>query len=560
MRYWRSAPGKGREQPRQRGFGAPKKATERDMSRSLRAAFAWGALAIVVLSSAPAPSTAWAQTVPSDIVAVLRSRHVYVADAARSRVSAEAQADLEAYANRRATSGYVLKMAVLDRPPQGFRTLGQFVEAAHATLNLGDGILIAVGTDDGGGGLSAKTHALDDATIRRLLQANLGTFAAVGYTDGLKALADALVDEIEDQRAGARARSLLVVVALALAAMAVGGWWLSSRANAWSRELAATRELRDSLYPLLRRLDDEVPYLPQSDEAQRASEAHGEGSEYYHRGTEILDELSGLSRLRSALPGDQRQRLNQASLQLSLARQRLMEASAALDRAAGPTLTQPDTTVAGGPVERLADLQPEAAPLSAPHMEDAGPRASFRECCFFCSWPLPPDRRLVGPVEVGGQRRTVTECEPHALRLQAGEVPLIRAVPEDRGLVPWFAASGYDPYRDYAPTYPYGLAPAQLASPFVDAALVLSYPALRRPSHWYADEVWDDDYRFRYWDRHERWEREQGWGEPRAAPEVPLEAGAAPEVSLGQLPTAAEAGFARYPASAQDLGGGPDRS
>lgn len=158
-------------------------------------------------------------------------------------------------------------------------------------------------------------------------------------------------------------------------------------------------------------------------------------------------------------------------------------------------------------------------------------------------------------VDIGGATRSVTTCELHSRSLRAGEAPLVRAVDRAGLPTPWFLAAGYDPYRDYAPTYRDGVAPSALASSFLDAALDLSYPVLRRPDRWYADDPWDDDYRSSYWSRHEHWEREGGWA--RAAPETSFgQLPGAPETAFGQLPTAAETAFAAY--SARDRGAAPE--
>jgi hypothetical protein len=148
------------------------------------------AIAVLLIGSASARLTAWAQGVPSDIFAALRNRHVYVAEAARPRLSDPVQAALEAYARQHTSAGYALKMILLDRPPQGFRTLGQFVGAAHRALNLGDGILIAVAVDAGQGSssISAKTEALDDDVIRGIQQQRLGTLMTIGFAEGFKAV------------------------------------------------------------------------------------------------------------------------------------------------------------------------------------------------------------------------------------------------------------------------------------------------------------------------------------------------------------------------------------
>lgn len=310
--------------------------TELEMRRGLTRATRLASTALLfLLGWASWPATIGAQAPPSDILAALRSRNVYEADAARPRMSEEARAGLEAYAAQRSSGGHLLKIAVLDRPPLGFRTLGQFVEAAHSALDLGDGILIAVALDTGAGtgSVSAKTNALDDDTIQQLQRANLGAFTAGSYADGFRALADDLIQEIDGRRARARTSNQVVVLGLVLAALAVAGFWLVGRVNAWKTELAAATALRESLYPLLRRLDDDLPYAGDGEDAQRASKAGADGSECYERGSEVLDQLAGTSWLHSALPGSHQQQLEQATLQLTRARQHLIEANAALDRA-----------------------------------------------------------------------------------------------------------------------------------------------------------------------------------------------------------------------------------
>jgi hypothetical protein len=249
------------------------------------------------------------------------------------------EAELGTYADRQRSRGHQLKLVVLDRPPIGFQTLGQFVEAAHSALDLGEGILIAVAMDagTGSGSVSAKTAALDEATVRRLQQGNVGSFTAGTYADGLKALADDLTREIERQRAAERTRHQAILVSLIAIGFGAAIAILVRRANAWKGDLAAANAVRDSLYPLLRRLDDDLPYLAGSEEAQRASEAHAQGSERYHRATEILEELAGMAWPTSAFPGRHREQVRDARAQLEAAQRHLTEANALLDRADGPS-------------------------------------------------------------------------------------------------------------------------------------------------------------------------------------------------------------------------------
>src|SRR3954447_7773609 len=95
------------------------------------------------------------QVAPNEVIDGLRGQNVYVAEAARSSLSDADRAELEAYARAHAS----VKLMLLDRPPRGFTSLGQFVDAAHSTLGLGDGLLMGVALDagNGSGSVSAKT-------------------------------------------------------------------------------------------------------------------------------------------------------------------------------------------------------------------------------------------------------------------------------------------------------------------------------------------------------------------------------------------------------------------
>ncbi|MBI3328005.1 MAG: hypothetical protein HYZ81_15060 [Nitrospinae bacterium] len=501
------------------------------------------ALLVILLGSGGLPATSRAQEVPTRVLAALRNTHVYVADAARPRLSDRAQRELETYARQRAASGHALKMAALDHPPQGFRTLGKFVRAAHSALNLGDGILIAV-TLDGGGSVSTKTNALNDDSIERLQRQSLGTFTTVGLPEGFRALADGVIQEIESQRKFHRILKQLALAALVSLILGLIGFWLRHRASVWKRRLLATCELRDSLYPLLHELDDDVPYLPDSEDAKTAAHEQTQGANHYGEGSKVLDELNGLSWLAPALSGRHLRRLAEAGSELSLAREHLVRAKATVGRARSREQSGPPG-------------DPPASPSGEPE-----PRASLRESCFFCSRPLSPDRRLLGSIEIGGQNRTVTVCDTHAADLQAGREPLIKAVERGGPLLPWYAAAGYDPSRDYTPSYIDGFSPALLPATFIDAAFGLSYPSQQRPDRWYADDAWDGGYRSSYWYRYERWEREQAWWQGSdlaidtpggTAPETRFESTpSAPEIAFHEGPTAAETFFAGTLASAAD--------
>lgn len=289
-------------------------------------------LALLVLLSALCLA---AQNPDATAVQELRARDVYIAPAARVRITAGDEASLHQLAQESAAAGIPLKLAVLDRPPEGFATLGQWVEAAHGALHLGDGILIAVALEGGGGtgSVSSKTDALDKQTIERLQERNVATFLATGIGDGMRALARDLAAEIERQQAERRARNAFLVGVL-LIAVALGALALLGRsAHHWSQRLSTLEEARAGLYPLLRRLDDELPYIAGTPEGDQASALLADGSEAFDEATQMIDGLASLPPWRAALPGESWSQLTQASRALQVATEHLTEAVAVLDRA-----------------------------------------------------------------------------------------------------------------------------------------------------------------------------------------------------------------------------------
>jgi hypothetical protein len=206
---------------------------------------------------------------------------------------------------------------------------------------------------------------------------------------------------------------------------------------------------------------------------------------------------------------------------------------------------------------------------------------------------LPPRERHHVEIGLAGQRRVVTACHRHRDQVEAGREPLIRAEEANGGPRPWFVVPHYDAYSQYRPEYSLGLLPSVLPSQFQQAAMDLSQPV--GVQGWsYADDDWSPDYRSSYWDRHDRWERSQGWYESdyspsrsarsdhaapetafgggvapetsfggRAAPETSFGGASAPEQSFGDRPSPAETAFAQSiseNAPSSSTGGGSDRS
>jgi hypothetical protein len=171
--------------------------------------------------------------------------------------------------------------------------------------------------------------------VQRLQQGSIGAFLAGTYADGFRALSGSLIEEIEAQRAAERTRNQTLSIGAVIIGVAGAVLLLSARANAWRRDLQAATAARDSLYPLLRRLDDDLPYASGTEDVRRASQAQAEGAERYHRAAELLEELVSIPGARSALPGPHHRQLREARMHLAAAQEQLAYANAILDRAMG---------------------------------------------------------------------------------------------------------------------------------------------------------------------------------------------------------------------------------
>jgi hypothetical protein len=262
----------------------------------------------------------------------LREGDVYVAERARELLSVDAEGQLRVFAAQKQAQGHTVKLAVLERPPPAFRALSQWVEAAHGTLGLGEGILVAVAMDagTGSGSVSARTAALDGATIELLQQRNVATFTAVGNAEGLRALSEDLIAEISARRAAGQERTQSVVAALLLLVATLLVAFGIVRAVRWLRRLTGLRKLHRSLLPVLRRLDQTLPSVAHLPEGTSATDLYQRGLDAYRRGAIALD---GLSIWHGLLPRSPWARMETASRALRIAHQQILDANALLEHA-----------------------------------------------------------------------------------------------------------------------------------------------------------------------------------------------------------------------------------
>ncbi len=99
---------------------------------------------------------------------------------------------------------------------------------------------------------------------------------------------------------------------------------------------------------------------------------------------------------------------------------------------------------------------------------------AYRECCFFCSKPLPPDEQASVWIPLADEHREVTACAEHAERISTGMKPSVAAVDGGGTMVPWFAAPAYNPYHDYQPVPAASVPLTVVAAQYLTAALALA--------------------------------------------------------------------------------------
>lgn len=379
---------------------------------------------------------------------------VAVARTLQDQVSKSALQDLAA----RAPADRPLKIGVVTTLPSSGKVFGTgqaYTKALHDRLGLGKGVLLIV--VERTGHVYAATDALGSGQISSVLSARASTMRddPVGTIEGMAAdlyqragtplvgaptspaeVGGTMASQPEESPADGSSQLLLGV-------LIVGGIIaLVVLANRAARKRAAMAEARKPIERLRAEIVTDLSYadayldlLPDTPDAQAARASRDKSGELFDQGRRLLHAArtpEDLGRVEAVL--------QQARDEAGICRQYL-------DRATGGTgyaVAVDGTDFRATPA--LAETRP--APLSRDLNVDAIPPGE-RAACFFCSRPSDIANLTPVTIAMNGQRRKVLACPDDVRSIREGAPPQIRTVTVDGQARPWFAAPGYDPYRDY---------------------------------------------------------------------------------------------------------------
>lgn len=420
--------------------------------------------ALFVLASAASRGQGGSPFADDPLAKALRTSNVAVARTLQDRISKPALAQIaeRAPADRPLKIGFVTSL-----PPSGkvFGTGAAYTKALHDSLGLGKGVLILVVQRTGhiyaatdslasgpiGEALRAEAPALSEdpvGAVERVAQRiyeRAGAPLPVGNPapSGMGEAPPNLGESLPPSPGSDSSQVLPVLLVLgAVVALVVLANWSAKRRAAMAEARKPIERLRAETVTDLAYADAYLDLLPDTPDAQAARDARA-------RSAELLDQARRLIRA-ARTPED----LGRAEAVLQQARDEAGICRQHLDRATGGTgyaVAVEGTEFRATPAIGGA----RAAPLARDLNIDAIPETE-RAACFFCSRPSNIADLTPVTIAMNGQRRKVLACQDDVNSIRSGAPPQVRTVVVDGQPRPWFAAPGYDPYRDYwagAPVY-----------------------------------------------------------------------------------------------------------
>ncbi len=348
-----------------------------------------------------------------------------------------------------------LKIGIVTALPETGKVYGTgpaYAKALHEYLGLGDGLLVLVIQKSGK--VYAVTNALGARQVSQVLKAQASAIQndpAAGIEAAARDIYERMGAPLSSAQAGDAGAvppgvqeggqdggssfltGLLVVGGIVLLVV------LASRSAKKRAAMAEARRpvehLRGETVTDLAYADVYLELLPDTPDAQAAKAARAKSAELFDQARRIA---------RSArTPED----LERAEVIMQQARDEAGICRQYLDRATGGTgyaVAVDGTEFRATPA--AAGTRP--APVSRDLNIDSIPERD-RAACYFCS--RPSDIANLTPVTIAmdGQRRKVLACPDDVRAIREGAPPQVRTVSVGGQPRPWFAAPGYDPYRDY---------------------------------------------------------------------------------------------------------------
>ena len=337
------------------------------------------------------------------------------------------------------------KVIVLDSPPDE-RPLNVVAKALHTNLNMGSGLLVmATGSprliETYGGGL-VKSRAQLDA----IEKANVATFNAQGYTQGIIGILNQHAAEESSTSRGANTFLLFLIGVPAGAGFLLWKRAQKGRAERQEQLRVETRDIANELAPAYEKLDSEFEFaiVAQTDPAKQKQlrEARAQAGEAF---SNAMKQLNGATDAAS---------LAQARSSLLYARDSIENANAVLEGRPAPNVASNSQLVgapSGGQMMQSGmsgggyDQDFDVAPLGTSY---PGARPGYA-LDFFTSEPTPIVDMVPVEINVNGQRQRVWASRDSAQRALSGQ-PQVATVNYGGQMVPWYnAPQQYNPWSGF---------------------------------------------------------------------------------------------------------------
>ncbi len=376
------------------------------------------ALVLVLATFVAAPAPATAQAFPPggqlpELAEALRREGTYVGPRVRQQVTLDVEERLQQAITRAELGGVMLRFAVLDRVPAGYRDLDEFADALMALLQPRDGVLVVATPES----VTVRSDRLTAGEVVPILEAAQAALTSGALEPALLAAADAGVARVAElvtpvplptapslptasrtpEGAGEPSLLSLLLPGLLLLVLGAGLYGWSSR-----------RRWREAPAP--------PPEPPPGQAVSQASPAP--------RGPARPSEA----------PSQRRAPTPPAEVPVTL-----------------PAPQPPRSRLLWWP-RRGTSAEPEPTASLDPERVLKGLAPQEPIACFFCGHPLQPRDAQVGTVPLAGRPLRPLLCPQHARALAAGERPGVCARRVGERAVPWFQDPTYQPAWDFDPT------------------------------------------------------------------------------------------------------------
>jgi hypothetical protein len=472
------------------------------------------ALLLILAAVAAAPAPATAQAFPPggqlpELAEVLRREGTYVGPHVRQQVTLDVEERLQQAITRAELGGVMLRFAILDRVPAGYRDLDEFADALMALLQPRDGVLVVATPES----VTVRSDRLTAGEVVPILEVAQAALTSGALEPALLAAADAGVARVAElvtpvplptapslptasrtpEGHGEPSLLSLLLPGLLLLVLSAGlyGWssrrrWrevlgslegvqteATRRATASAAEPASVAAARHRLAIGERALAALRtapwwqtwlwPWLPprQLVLAERAFAESLRLLEPSGPSTEPARPVEGAPYREAPAPPPEPPRGQAVSpappapggpaRPFETPPRPKMPAA----RAVGPPAPPPRQPSRGGLPwwpRRGASAEPEPTASLDPERVLKGLAPQEPIGCFFCGHPLQPRDAQVGTVPLAGRPLRPLLCPQHARALAAGERPGVRARRVGERAVPWFQDPTYQPAWDFDPT------------------------------------------------------------------------------------------------------------